>query len=142
MMVKMWDCFYGQQPWFLDRLDSSSTSRTSRATREHGWNAQRLKSQRGKDDNGGRKYQLSNASPDATMKRLAEMSCSRYWIERAFEDAKGELGMADYEVRGWTGWHHHITMVLLAMLFLTILQLKWKEKALMLTIQDVRGFWR
>ena len=46
--------------------------------------------------------------------------------------------MADYEVRGWVGWHHHMTMVLLAMLFLLILQLKWKDKAPMLTIQDVR----
>ncbi len=46
--------------------------------------------------------------------------------------------MADYEVRGWLGWHHHMTMVLLAMLFLLILQLKWKDKAPMLTIQDVR----
>jgi hypothetical protein len=51
---------------------------------------------------------------------------------RAFEDAKGA-------VRGWTGWHHHMTMVLLAMLFLLILQLKWKDKAPMLTIQDVRA---
>jgi len=46
--------------------------------------------------------------------------------------------MADYEVRGWTGWPHHLTMVLLAMLFPLILQLKWKDKAPMLTIQDVR----
>jgi len=56
-----------------------------------------------KDDNGEMKYQLSNASPNVTKNRLAEMSCSRYWVERAFEDGKGEVGMADYEVRGWTG---------------------------------------
>ena len=37
--------------------------------------------------------------------------------------------MADYEVRGWLGWHHHMTMVMLAMLFLLTLQLKWKDKA-------------
>ena len=90
------------------------------------------------DDNGEVKYQLSNASPGTKMKRLAEMSCSRYWIERALEDAKGEVGMADYEVRGWLGWHHHMTMVLLAMLFLLILHVKWKDKAPLLTIQDVR----
>ncbi|MCW3129895.1 MAG: hypothetical protein N2V75_07350 [Methanophagales archaeon] len=72
------------------------------------------------------------------MNRLAEMSCSRYWIERALEDAKGEVSMAEYEVRGWLGWHHHMTMVLLAMLFLLTLQVKWKDKAPMLTIQDVR----
>jgi SRSO17 transposase len=91
-----------------------------------------------RDDNGEVKYQLSNASPGTKMKRLAEMSCSRYWIERALEDAKGEVGMADYEVRGWLGWHHHMTMVLLAMLFLLILHVKWKDKAPLLTIQDVR----
>ena len=66
-----------------------------------------------------------DASPNIKMNRLAEMSCSRYWIERALEDAKGK-------VRGWLGWHHHMTMVLLAM------QVKWKDKAPMLTIQDVR----
>jgi SRSO17 transposase len=91
-----------------------------------------------KDANGEKKYQLSNASPNTKLNRLAEMSCSRYWIERALEDAKGEVGMADYEVRGWLGWHHHMTLVLLAMLTLLMLQLKWKDKAPMLTIQDVR----
>ena len=40
------------------------------------------------DDNGEAKYQFSNASPNTAKKKLAEMSCSRYWIERAFEDAK------------------------------------------------------
>ena len=60
-------------------------------------------------------------------------ACSRYWMERALEDAKGEMGMADYEVRGWLGWHHHMTMVMLAMLFLLTLQLKWKDKAPMHT---------
>lgn len=91
-----------------------------------------------KDDNGEKKYQLSNAPPSTKMERLAEMSCSRYWIERALEDAKGEVGLADYEVRGWLGWHHHVTMALLAMLTLLMLQVKWKDKAPMLTLQDVK----
>ena len=52
-----------------------------------------------KDDNGAKKYQLSSASPNTKMSRFAEMSCSRYWIERAFEDAKGEVGIADYGLR-------------------------------------------
>jgi len=47
------------------------------------------------------------------------MSHSRYWIERAIQDAKGEAGLDEYQVRGW---HHHMTMVLLAMLFLIELQ--------------------
>ena len=35
------------------------------------------------------KYQFSNAPPDTGVERFAQMSCSRYWIERAFEDGKG-----------------------------------------------------
>jgi len=59
-------------------------------------------------------------------------------MERAIQDARGEAGMGEYQVRGWVGWHHHMTMVLLAMLFLLELQLNWKEKAPQLTLQDVR----
>jgi hypothetical protein len=66
------------------------------------------------------------------------MSCSRYWIERAIEDAKGEVGLADYEVRGYIGWNHHVAMVFMAMLFLLEMQDKWESKAPLLTISDVR----
>ena len=84
------------------------------------------------------KYQLSNAPPDTSVERLGKMSCSRYWIERALEDAKSEVGLADYEVRGYTGWNHHIAMVLMAMLFLLDMQDQWQSKAPLLTITDVR----
>ena len=84
------------------------------------------------------KYQLSNAPADTPVERLAEMSASRYWIERAFQDAKSEVGMADYQIRGWQGWHHHMTMTFLAMFFLVTLLNHMQEKAPTLTIQDVR----
>jgi SRSO17 transposase len=38
------------------------------------------------------------------------MQGQRYWIERAFEGAKGERGLADYRAMGWWAWHHHVTM--------------------------------
>jgi len=66
------------------------------------------------------------------------MSHSRYWIERAIQDAKGEAGLDQYQVRGWRAWHHHMTMVLLAMLFLLELQHYWESKAPLLTLRDVR----
>jgi SRSO17 transposase len=84
------------------------------------------------------KYQFCNAPSDTPLERLAEMSHSRYWMERAIQDAKGEAGLADYELRSWRGWHHHMTMTILAMLFLLELQLDWQSKAPNLTIQDVR----
>ena len=54
------------------------------------------------------------------------------------ENAKGEAGLAQYQVRGWTGWHHHMTMTLLAMLFLLQLTIRFRPKAPMLTLQDAR----
>lgn len=83
------------------------------------------------------KYQLSNAPKETTIEKLGQMSASRYWIERALQDAKGELGMADYQVRGWTGWHHHMTMTILAMLFLLELLIDMNTKEPRLTVQDV-----
>jgi len=84
------------------------------------------------------KYQLSNAPVDTSLQRFAQMSGSRYWIERAFEDGKGIAGLADYQVRSWTGWHHHMTMTLLAMLYILTLTMDLGEKADFLTVQDVK----
>jgi SRSO17 transposase len=84
------------------------------------------------------KYQLSNASADTSFQRLAQMSHSRFWMERAIQDAKGQAGLADYQIRSWRGWHHHMTMTILAMLFLLELHLDWRPKAVNLTLCDVR----
>lgn len=84
------------------------------------------------------KYQYCNAPSNTPIERLAEMSHSRYWMERAIQDAKGEAGLDEYELRSWRGWHHHMTMTILSMLFLLELQLDWQPKAPELTLQDVR----
>jgi SRSO17 transposase len=62
-------------------------------------------------------YALSNASADVPPKRIVAQVCGRHFIERSLQDAKGQLGLADYQVRGWRGWHHHIALVMLAMYF-------------------------
>jgi SRSO17 transposase len=64
------------------------------------------------------KYSLSNAIPETTLERLAFMQAQRFWIERAFQDAKSESGMADYQARSWASWHHHMALVAMAMLFM------------------------
>lgn len=84
------------------------------------------------------RYSFSNAESHTPLLRLAQMQCRRYWVERALEDAKGEAGLSEYQVRGWKGWHHHMAMTLLAMLFLLQLTLHFGSKAPLLTIQDVR----
>ena len=41
-------------------------------------------------------------------------------VEEFFEDGKGDFGMADYESRSWTSWHHHMSLVALAHLYVTL----------------------
>lgn len=64
------------------------------------------------------KFTLSNAPASVSLSQLAKWSASRFYVERAFQDAKSHVGMGDYQFRGWTAWHHHMAMVCLATLFL------------------------
>ncbi len=64
------------------------------------------------------KTYLCNAPADVPQQRLVRMSGMRWPIETCFEVSKQELGMGDYEVRSWRGWHHHMTLVILALAFL------------------------
>jgi SRSO17 transposase len=72
---------------------------------------------------------LSNAPATIPLVRLAEVGAHRWAIATAFQQAKGEAGLDEYEVRGWAGWHHHITLVLLAAAFLLTIQQAWGGKA-------------
>ena len=53
---------------------------------------------------------------------LVRVAGRRWTIESAFEAAKGEVGLDQYEVRSWTGWHRHITLALLAQALLTVVR--------------------
>jgi SRSO17 transposase len=64
------------------------------------------------------KFTLSNAAPETSLERLGFMQGQRFWVERSFQDGKSTCGMADYQVRRWSGWHHHMAMVMIAMLFM------------------------
>jgi SRSO17 transposase len=64
------------------------------------------------------KYSLSNAEPSANGEQLCRQRAQRFWVERVFEDAKGEVGLDEYQARGWRSWHHHMAMVSMAVLFL------------------------
>jgi SRSO17 transposase len=65
-------------------------------------------------------YTLSNARADVPLVRVAEAQGRRHGVEEVLQAGKGEVGLAQYEVRSWVGWHHHMTLSLLALWFLIL----------------------
>lgn len=65
-------------------------------------------------------YSLSDAAPEVSLTEVVAVRSRRHRVERVFQEAKGEVGLAHYEVRSWVGWHHHVTLSLLALWFLIL----------------------
>lgn len=63
-------------------------------------------------------YCLANAPMETPWQALARVQAQRFFIEHSFGEAKSECGMADYQVRRWDAWHHHMALVMLGTLFL------------------------
>ncbi len=82
----------------------------------------------GPDDQPKVKFYLSNAPADTPLEELVRVCGMRWPIESSFEEGKGELGMDEYELRFWTGWHHHMTLVILAHHFLVRLQQRLSQR--------------
>jgi len=64
-------------------------------------------------------YLLSNAPLTTEVAEFARVFKAQHRIEECLRRAKGEAGLGDYQVRTWSGWHHHQTLSLLATWFLT-----------------------
>src|SRR5512138_1551197 len=74
------------------------------------------------------KYYVSNADGETPLSTLALVACTRCQVEEFFEDGKSYLGMAQYETRSWVGWHHHMALVGLAHLFVTLARKRLQKK--------------
>ena len=64
-------------------------------------------------------YYAAFAPNGTTLEEMVSVAGTRWTIETSFETAKGEVGLAHYEVRSWSRWYRHITLALLAHAFLT-----------------------
>jgi SRSO17 transposase len=72
-------------------------------------------------------YTLSNER-QAKRGVLARVHGSRHRIEELLEQGNGEVGLDHYEVRSWIGWHHHMTLSLVALWFLQLEKLRLGKK--------------
>jgi SRSO17 transposase len=65
-------------------------------------------------------YALTNASAEVPLAGVVRAQRQRHRIEELFEAGNGEAGLDHYEVRGWVGWHHHMTLSFLALWYLCL----------------------
>jgi SRSO17 transposase len=75
---------------------------------------------RSSDEGGATKhdYYLSSAPPETLPGVLARVAKAEHRVERCLQRGKSEAGLADYQVRTWSGWHHHQALSLIAAWFL------------------------
>ena len=55
-------------------------------------------------------YYLANTPPRVALLVLGRVASLRWTIETGFQQAKGQVGLDEYEVRSWIGWHHHVIL--------------------------------
>jgi SRSO17 transposase len=80
------------------------------------------------------KYYVSNANQDTPWQEIALAGAARWRVEEVFQDGKMHLGMADYEARSWNSWHHHMSLVALAHLYVTLTKREVKRDVPELTL--------
>jgi SRSO17 transposase len=74
-------------------------------------------------------YYFTNAPKRTPLKMIVRIAGSRWAIEECFEQAKQEAGLDEYEVRGWIGWHRHITLSMLAHATLSVIRSRAVSKS-------------
>jgi SRSO17 transposase len=74
-------------------------------------------------------YYLVYAPAGTTLEEVVRVAGARWTIDDLFKQAKGLVGLDQYEVRSWQGWYRHITLALLAFAVLTIATKKGGRRA-------------
>src|SRR5712691_10017692 len=76
---------------------------------------------------------------EPSLAELARVIEAGACIEASFKRGKGEVGMDEYQVRTWHGWHHHMTLSLLAVWFLIGETHRGQQLTPALTLPQVRS---
>lgn len=99
------------------------TTRAGSGKRTAGRRETLLITQRGNE----RWYYLSNAR-GVSVGKMAKAAACRHYVEQSLQLAKGDVGLDEYEVRSWVGWHHHMTLSLLTLFFLVRERTRLKKR--------------
>jgi SRSO17 transposase len=89
-------------------------------------------------DTEGIKYSLTNADEKTPLVRLAYMQGERYFVEKSFKECKNQVGMGDYQVRSWDGFHRHMALCMIALNFMMEQKKELKRDLPYVTAEDIR----
>jgi SRSO17 transposase len=98
------DCAVGMRRWLLVRCDAEDPD-------EH-------------------RYVLAHGPDGTSEEELVRVCNARWQIEQCLAEAKGEVGLDQYEVRKWDAWHRHATLCLLAHAYLVAMRLAARQEEL------------
>ena len=73
-------------------------------------------------------YYVCYGPAGTTLEELARVAGTRWAIEECFEEAKGQVGLDQYEVRRWDGWYRHITLAMLDHTYLSVIKHQTTEQ--------------
>ena len=80
-----------------------------------------------RDCDGKVKFSLSNMHEDH-IQELAEKQGQRVYVEQMFREGKNQIGMGDYQIRGWHGFHNHMALCMMAMLLILKVKVEFEEE--------------
>ena len=75
------------------------------------------------------KYWLANLPAETPLRTLVQWAKRRRWIEQNYQEWKDEVGLDHFEGRSWRGWHHHVTLTMIAFAFLVAEGFRVKKTA-------------
>ncbi len=94
---------------------------------EPGWK-QWLLARRSHSDPTKIAYYFVFAPEKVTLQQVVLAAGSRWQVEEAFELAKQQVGLDEYEVRHWQGWYRHMTLAMFALAFLTVVKVAGQKR--------------
>jgi len=73
-----------------------------------------------------------------TLQTALYRQMQRYWVERAFQDVKEQLGLHQYQVRSWVAWYHHVALTMMALHYMVHTRIEQQEELPLLSCSDVK----
>ena len=107
-----------------------------KSTEVYSW---RLLATKAAESNEDVKISITNIPNNIPLSRLILMQHRRFWAERIFKNAQKDFGMADYQVRKWGAWHHHMVLVMMAMLLALYRKVKFPNTELPMLAAEIEN---